>query len=211
MDKAAENLDSVVDQLREVLTAKDRAREQALSSSREVIRHASNIIRAVHRHEFTAAGEMLQPAYDLLKRIKNATADYGEICTAGFVRDAEKELAEASCVIALVTGQSLPDPLKIGLDPAAYLNGLGEAVGELRRYLLDGIRSGDMSHAEDLLSAMNDIYSILITIDYPDAITGGLRRTTDNVRGILEKTRSDLTLIVRQKELERRLDNFKLS
>jgi translin len=108
----------------------------------------------------------------------------------------------------LVTGENPPDPGELNIDPAAYLNGLGEAVGELRRCLLDSIRKGDLSRGGELLSAMDDIYNILVTIDFPDAITGGLRRTTDMVRGILERTRSDLTLVMRQKELEDRLKEF---
>jgi len=102
----------------------------------------------------------------------------------------------------------LPTPDELGIDSAAYLNGLGEAVGELRRYLLDSMRQGDLSRGEELLSAMDDIYNVLVTMDFPDAITGGLRRTTDIVRGILEKTRSDLTLVIRQKDLEEKLESL---
>jgi len=105
-------------------------------------------------------------------------------------------------------GQTLPGPAELGIDAAAYLNGLGEVVGELRRYLLDSMRRGDLSRGEELLSVMDDIYGVLVTMDFPDAITGGLRRTTDMVRGVLEKTRSDLSLAIRQRELEERLEKF---
>jgi len=131
-----------------------------------------------------------------------------QLINAGFIRDAQKEFAEGSITLALVTGKQLPDPDKLGVGFAAYLNGLGEAVGELRRYLLDSMRRGDLSRGEELLSVMDDIYSILVTMDFPDVITGGLRRTTDMVRGVLERTRSDLTLALRHKELETRLKNF---
>jgi translin len=135
-------------------------------------------------------------------------AAYGELGNGGVIRDAQKELAEGSITLALVTGKSLPSPSELGVDAAAYLNGLGEAVGELRRYLLDSMRRGDLSRGEELLAAMDDIYSVLVTMDFPDAITGGLRRTTDMVRGVLEKTRSDLTLAISQKDLEKRLDRL---
>ena len=107
-----------------------------------------------------------------------------------------------------MAGKQLPSPDELSIDAAAYLNGLGEAVGELRRYLLDSMRRGDLSRGEELLAAMDDIYSVLVTMDFPEAITGGLRRTTDMVRGVLEKTRSDLTLVIRQKDLENRLGEF---
>jgi translin len=121
------------------------------------------------------------------------------------LRDAQKEYAEGSLLLNMVTGQPVATPGDLGIDSAAYLNGLGEAVGELRRYLLDSMRRGDLSRGEELLAAMDDIYAVLITIDFPDAITGGLRRTTDMVRGVLEKTRSDLTLVIRQESLEKKL------
>ena len=190
------------------LSARDAAREKVLPLCREVIRHCSRAIRAVHRQEFDQAQGLLQSAGNLLERAGQAITACGELSNTGFFRDAQKEFAEGSITLALVTGKKPPDPVELGIDPAAYLNGLGEAVGELRRYLLDSIRKGDLARGGELLAAMDDIYNILVTIDFPDAITGGLRRTTDMVRGVLERTRSDLTLVMRQKELEDRLKEF---
>jgi len=127
------------------------------------------------------------------------------VINTGFLRDAQKEYAEGAALLRLVTGQPMPVPTELGVDSAAYLNGIGETVGELRRYLLDGMRRGDLSRGEELLGAMDDIYSVLVTMDFPDAITGGLRRTTDMVRGVLERTRSDLTLAIRQEDLEKKI------
>ncbi len=208
MSGLTDNLDSIAEQIRQSFSAKDTAREKVLPLCREVIRHCSNSIRAVHRQEFNQAKELLQSAHNLLNEIEQAIADHSELRNTGFIRDAQKEFAEGSITLALVTGNQPPTPDELGIDFTAYLNGLGEAVGELRRYLLDSMRRGDLSRGEELLSAMDDIYNILVTMDFPDAITGGLRRTTDVVRGILEKTRSDLTLVIRQKDIENRLDSF---
>ena len=142
---------------------------------------------------------MLETAKNLLADAASAISNCSELRNTGFLHDAQKELAEGYATYALINRESLPTPDELGVDYAAYLNGLGEAVGELRRYLLDGLRKGDQSRGEELLEAMDDIYNTLVTIDFPDAITGGLRRTTDNFRGVLEKTRSDLTLIIQQK------------
>ncbi len=208
MSRLTDNLDSIADQIRLSFSAKDTAREKVLPLCREVIRYCSNAIRAVHRQEFDQAKGLLQSARNLLNQAKQAIADYSELSSTGFIRDAQKEFAEGSITLALVTGNQPPTPDELGIDFTAYLNGLGEAVGELRRYLLDSMRKGDLSRGDELLSAMDDIYNILVTMDFPDAITGGLRRTTDRVRGILEKTRSDLTLVIRQKALEERLGEF---
>ncbi|MFC1965669.1 haloacid dehalogenase [Chloroflexota bacterium] len=207
MSKLTDKLDSIVEQVRLDLAAKDAVREKILPLCREVIRHSSHAIRAVHRQEFGRAKELLKLARNILSETGQALKDGGELYNTGFIRDAHKEFAEANITLALVTGEMPPTPDELGVDSAAYLNGLGEAVGELRRYLLDSMRKGDLSRGEELLSAMDDIYNVLVTMDFPDAITGGLRRTTDMVRGVLEKTRSDLTLVIRQKELENRLEN----
>ena len=201
MSRLTDNLESIADQIRQTFSAKDTAREKALPLCREVIRHCSQAIRAVHRQEFDQAEERLQSARNLLNQAKQAVTAYSELSNASFIRDAQKEFAEGSITLALVTRKQPPDPNELDIDPAAYLNGLGEAVGELRRYLLDSMRRGDLSQGEELLSAMDDVYSILITMDFPDAITSGLRRTTDMVRGVLERTRSDLTLVMSQSEL----------
>jgi len=208
MSKLTDNLESIAEQIRLSLSAKDAAREKVLPRCREAIRHCSQAIRAVHRQEFDQAKGLLQSARNLLDEAKQAITACSEPINTGFFRDAQKEFAEGSITLALVTGKQPPDPGELGIDPAAYLNGLGEAAGELRRYLLDSIRKGDLSRGDELLSAMDDIYNILVTMDFPDAITGGLRRTTDMVRGVLERTRSDLTLVMRQKELEDRLREF---
>ncbi len=208
MSRFADNLESIAEQLRLGFSAKDAAREKVLPLCREAIRYCSNAIRAVHRQEFDQATRLLQSARSLLSEAEQTVATYSELSSSGFIRDAQKEFAEGSITLALVTGNQLPHPDELGIGAAAYLNGLGEAVGELRRYLLDSMRRGNLSQGEELLSAMDDIYSVLVTMDFPDAITGGLRRTTDMVRGILERTRSDLTLVIRQKDLENRLDEF---
>ena len=205
MSRLTDNLESIADQIRQTFSAKDAAREKALPLCREVIRHCSQAIRALHRQEFDQAEEHLQSARNLLSQAKQAVTAYSELSNASFIRDAQKEFAEGSITLALVTRKQPPDPDELGIDPAAYLNGLGEAVGELRRYLLDSMRRGDLSQGEELLSAMDDVYSILITMDFPDAITSGLRRTTDMVRGVLERTRSDLTLVMSQNKLENKL------
>ncbi len=184
------------------LDRKNAAREEALRPSRELVRACATSIRSVHRRDFERAGELLTEAQALNERIAQAVATDGEIYWAGYVQDAQKELVEATATYAMVTDGPLPDPRSFGIAPAPFLNGLAEAVGELRRYVMDQLRRGKMDRGESLLAAMDDIYSLLVTLDYPDALTGGLRRTTDSVRGILEKTRGDLTLALRQDALQ---------
>ncbi|MDP2959555.1 MAG: Clp protease N-terminal domain-containing protein, partial [Longimicrobiales bacterium] len=199
---------ALIEDVRAHLNAKHAAREQALALCRDALRHSANAIRAVHRGEFPAAEALLAQARGLLEQASQALADHPDIFYAGFVHNAAKEFAEGSLTLALVSQRPLPSPQELGVDHAAYLNGLGEAVGELRRYLLDSLRSGDIDRCEGVLAAMDDIYTLLVTMDYPEAITGGLRRTTDAMRGILERTRGDLTMALVQRDLQRRLEEF---
>ena len=210
MSDLTDNLTSIGDRIRMSFSVKDAAREKVLPLCREVIRYCSQAIRATHRQEFDQAKKLLESAHNLFNEIEQIIIECSELAHAGFIRDAQKEFAEGSITLALVTGKPLPGPVELGVDAAAYLNGLGEAAGELRRYLLDSMRRGDLSRGEELLAAMDDIYSVLVTMDFPDAITMGLRRTTDMVRGVLEKTRSDLTLVIQQKELEKKLGQLGL-
>jgi translin len=198
-------LDDIGERISRNFVEKNTAREQALGLSREIIRGSANAIRAVHRGEYDQAAAALRLVRDGTIRMRSALSRHQDIFHAGFLHDAQKEFVEASVTLAIIRGTELPDPEELGVEFAAYLNGLGEAVGELRRHLLDHMRRGDVSHAESILQSMDDIFSLLVTIDYPDAMTGGLRRTTDSVRGILERTRGDLTLAIRQRHLEMRL------
>ncbi len=195
------NLDPIESWARTELDRKNAAREQALRWSRELIRACANSIRAIHRRELVDAERLLGEANALNAQICMLLAEMGDLYWTGYVQDAQKELVEAHSTYALVKGDALPDPTQLGIAPAPFLNGLAEAVGELRRYLLDRLRRGEVEGCERVLGAMDDIYSLLVTLDYPDALTGGLRRTTDSTRGILEKTRGDLTLALRQEAL----------
>ncbi|HEX5939565.1 MAG TPA: haloacid dehalogenase [Dehalococcoidia bacterium] len=195
-------LEPIVEEIASNFAGKNKAREQGLSASRDAIRLSANSIRAVHRGEFDKAAELCAQAGNLLQEARASLAEHPDIFHAGFIHDGQKEYAEAALTLALIAGQKLPDPAALGVERQAYLNGLGEAVGELRRHLLDRLRAGDIARSEACLEAMDEIYGALVTFDYPDAMTGGLRRTTDAARGILERTRGDLTVAAVQKRLE---------
>jgi translin len=200
-----DTLEAIGERIRQHLEEKNAARDRALQHSRTLIRHCANAIRAVHREEREAAREHLQTAHQLAEELRQGLAAYPDLYHAGYTQDALKEYVEAHVTYALVGGEPLPDPDALGVEYAAYLCGLGEAAGELRRRVLDILRHGHSPEAERLLSAMDDIYGLLVTVDFPDAITGNLRRTTDMVRGVTERTRGDLTTSLQQHELKEAL------
>ena len=188
------------------LDAAHAAREQALAACRRTIRACGSAIRAVHRGEADAAARRTAEAAEALREAQEALGPHPRIAHAGFLHDAEKEYAEALLTAALVDGRALPGPAEAGVGVAAWLCGLAEAASELRRHLLDRIRTGDLERGEELLDAMEDVYDVLVTVDYPDAITGGLRRTTDSLRAVLERSRSDVTTTVIQSRLRAALE-----
>jgi translin len=208
MSGPLEDLETIAAELRPYFAAEDEAREKALRSCRRVIRHSADAIRAVHRQEHDKAKELLDSAYKLLRELNHDLARHGRLLHSGFVHDAQKEFAEGYITLTLIAGEDLPRPEALGVSNAAYLDGLGESVGELRRYILDSLRRGDFSHCEELLNLMDEIYGILITMDFPELLSHGLRRTTDATRGIIERTRGDLTVALRQKQLETKLNDL---
>ncbi len=202
------NLNDIIDAIREDFEARSAARDVALKRSRELIRHCSLSIRACHRHEFDLALELLSKVDALAAQMTSDLVDYPDLYHAGYTRDALKEVTEAHLVYALIHHDPLPTPAALGVPNNAYLGGLAEAATEMRRYILDLVRQDRLEEAEGYFVKMDDIYSVLVTIDFPDAITGGLRRQTDIVRGVTERTRGDLTVAVRQRKLERALRDF---
>lgn len=204
-DRAAE-LAALMTPLRERMAAAHAAREAGLAASRRTIRAAGLSIRAVHRGHLDDAALIREEARAALAEAQAALGPHPAVAHAGFLHDAEKEYAEAELTAALVTGAALPGAEALGVTGPAWCNGLAEAASELRRHLLDRLRAGDLDDAERLLVAMDDVYDLLVTIDFPDALTGGLRRTTDALRAVLERTRSDLTLTLVQSRLQAALD-----
>lgn len=205
MPTYADDLKAIGEAARALLSQTFAAREQALALCREVIQHCALAIRSAHRHQRDEAHRHLLYAQERLQRIEALLHQHPDVYYAGFVEDAQKEFAEAAALLAVLSGEPLPSfrDLKIGVAP--YLNGLGEAVGELRRAILDALRLGHLEQCQALLEVMDDIYALLITVDFPDGMTGGLRRTTDAVRGILERTQGDVALAQRMHMLEQRL------
>ena len=200
-----DNLDSIIEGIRASLIAKNAVRDATLARSRELIRLCALSIRATHREEFDEAERLLNEARAAADAMKAGLVDQPDLYHTGYTQDALKEVVEAVTVFAIVRGRSLPTPGEIGVEAAAYLNGLAEAASELRRRALDVIRQDRNAEAERLLAAMDDIYGELVTMDFPDAITGGLRRTTDMLRGVLERTRGDLTTTLQQEKLKKAL------
>lgn len=196
------DLNDIAAEIRKRFDAKSEAREKGLTSSRAAIRLCANSIRAVHRGEMDVARDLQAKARAELDTAQKAMADFPAIYHAGFLHDAEKEYAEARATYAFINHEELPGPEELAVGDAAYLNGLSEVIGELRRNLLDIIRHGNIDRGEELLSAMDDIYYVLVSMDYPDAITGGLRRSTDVARSIMERSRGDLSITIVQRGVQ---------
>jgi translin len=205
-----ERLDSIAEQIHLDFETRTKARDLALAQARTLTRYCANSIRAVHRDEPNLALTNLENARSIARELRVGLAGLPDLYYAGYTQDALKEFAEASIVSALISSEPLPTPQELEIENATYLNGLAESTGELRRRCLDILRHGYSQEAERLLGLMEDIYAVLITVDYPDAITGGLRRQTDLVRSLTERTRGDLTISLRQEHLEdtmRRLES----
>jgi translin len=203
-----QHIDEIAERIRKTFDARTAARDRALAQTRLLTRHCANAIRAVHREEFELAEENLAQARGLAGALQSELTPYPDLFHSGYTQDALKEYAEASIVYALVQDQPLPSPEALSLEHATYLQGLAEAVGELRRRCLDLLRLGHSQDAERLLSSMDDIYTVLVTMDYPDAITRGLRRLTDIARGVTERTSGDMTISLRQEQLEHSLQRL---
>nr|MBC7246013.1 haloacid dehalogenase [Chloroflexota bacterium] len=207
-ERDLERLGNITEQIQAYFEAKNATREQALTRSRELTRCCALAIRALHRAEYNKAADLLATAKAAAQRMSSDLRDHPDLYYSGYTQDALKEFAEATITWALLTDAPLPTPDELDVPPATYLNGLGEAMGEVRRYVLDVIRRGEIDRCEAMLQVMEEVYSTLVTIDYPDVITGGLRRTTDMVRGVLERTRGDLTMAARQEALRSALRDF---
>jgi translin len=201
-------IDAIAEDIRAIFEAKNAARDAAINQSRTLIRFCANAIRAVHRHEWDVAQERLETARQAAEEMRAQVARYPDLYHSGYTQDALKELVEAYVTYALVRGDDLPSPASLNVEHATYLNGLAEAATELRRQILDILRQGHSDEAERLLAAMDAIYDALVTFDFPDAITGGLRRRVDTVRGVLERTRGDVTNSLRQQQLRAALLEF---
>jgi translin len=200
------DLSPVSDLIRSRLDERIAARERGLPAARRSIRASANAIRAIHRGEIGRAHELMGESRAALDEGQAALAGHPEVYYAGFIQDAEKEYAEARLTEVLIAGADLvgPDEARAGLGP--YLNGMAEAIGEGRRAILDQLRTGDVREGERILSAMEEMYAVLVTMDYPDAVTGNLRRSTDVARSLIEKTRGDLTSSIVQDKLREALE-----
>ncbi|MFZ2360645.1 MAG: haloacid dehalogenase [Anaerolineae bacterium] len=203
-----DNLSAIIETIRADLTRRNDVRDATLRRSRELVRLCANSIRAVHRHEFAEAAALLAQTRAAAAEMVADLAALPDLYHTGYTQDALKELTEAHLVYAFVTGGPLPTPEELGVPSSTFLNGMSEAASEMRRFALDMIRLGHVEESLPFLAIMDEVYSQQITIDFPDAITGGLRRQTDVLRGILERTRGDVTMSTRQEAMRQALATF---
>jgi translin len=196
---ASEMVSEIIGRFEQINDVRDRA----LNEGRQVVRLSANTVRAIHRGELDEARGELALARGMLRTLSELLEPFGAIYWAGYVQDAMKEFAEASLTLAIVEDSAWPTPADLGVEDAAYLNAMAESASELRRLVLDTLRGENLALAEHYLATMDEIYSVLVTVDFPDAITGGLRRTTDQLRAVLERTRGDMTVTINQRRLER--------
>lgn len=200
-------LSAAADSILEKLDETHRAREEGLARSRETIRACSLAIRAIHRRRPDDVSKRLAEAEGAIREAQRALKPFPQLAAMGFLHDAEKEYAEARLTLALIDGDSLPFPDELQVGIAAWLNGLAEAASELRRHLLDCLRAGDVDRGVYLLETMEEVFDVLVTVEYPDAITGGLRRAVDALRAVLERSRADVTTTVLQTRLQRAIES----
>src|SRR5512147_1154642 len=201
-------LESIAETIRQHFDVRTARRDEALKQARQLTRACSLAIRAVHRDDQEGMDANLTEAQSLADNLRAELKEYPDLFYAGYTQDSLKEFVEANVTCALIQSQPLQTPEELGVADATYLNGLAEVVGELRRRTLDILRHGYSKEAERLLETMDEIYSVLVTIDFPDAITNGLRRQTDLARGIIEKTRGDITFSLRGEHLEQALERM---
>ena len=203
-----EKLETIVEEIRAEFEAKSAVRDTALHRSRTLIRHCANAIRATHRGDFEETEDLLATARAAAHELMADLDPYPDLYYAGYTQDALKEYVEAQAVHAFIRSGTLPTPAGLGVEPPAYLKGLAEAASEMRRYTLDLMRQNKLERAEEILGIMDQVYGQLMTVDFPDAITGGLRRTTDMLRGVVQRTRGDLTTAFRQEMMRQALHDF---
>ncbi|MGD8967978.1 MAG: haloacid dehalogenase [Anaerolineae bacterium] len=203
-----ERLETIAEGIRADFETRNRIRDSVLHRTRELIRLCGNAIRASHRDEWGEARNLLDQADDLAGSILEKLQPYPDLRHAGYTRDAMKELVEAHATLALVQGNTIPEPEDLNVTYPSYLNGFCEAASELRRRALDEMRHGNLAEAERLLGMMDAVYDVVNTFDFPNAITGGLRHRVDQLRGVLERTRGDLTSSLQQDRLIRALRDF---
>ena len=200
--------DKLTDRAHQDFEARHQVRENALKQTRKLTRFAANAIRAIHRGERDTAEENMREAETIVAGLLDSLKDFPEFYFSGYTQDSLKEYIEARLTINLLEDKPLPMPEEMGMEYSTYLRGMTETIGEMRRRCLDILRQGYSDEAERLLDVMDEIYAMLVTIDYPDAITYGLRRQTDLVRGIIERTRADLTMSLREQHMQQALKDF---
>lgn len=201
------DLSQIESDVRDELDSKYTAREAAIRLGRPIIQASSKAIRALHRNEHDTARELMDEAKGLVDELRSALVGHDDLARSPLSYDAVKEYAEAELTAALLAQEPLPSPADLGIHAVPYLKGLGEAVGEQRRRLLDQLRKGDLGGAESTFEDMEVVHDLLTSLDYPDGMTAGLRRTTDVARSLIERSRADLTTTIVQERLRSQLES----
>ncbi|WP_457619607.1 hypothetical protein [Methanopyrus sp.] len=200
------NLRETIEDIRGELDALDEARDEAQVVLRDLHKLSSEAVYEVHRGNLEEARRRLDEAAELVSKLHDLLGDFPELLRTGFAENHLQEYAEAEILYSIVKDLRAPSPEEINVSPRAYLLGLLDAVGELRRIVVDALREGDLDRAEEFLGIMEEIYSLTMTFDYPRSVVPNLKRKQDVARSLLEKTRSEVTIAGKTEELKRALE-----
>jgi translin len=170
----------------------DRERRRAeLTERARLLRRAAQTAMA-HLHDGQdVAGEVRaiqRETSELVRWIERHAAP-----DSALAHDALQESVEASLLYALHRSESLPTPAELRVEPESYLSGLADVVGEIRRLILHELSAGNVAAAEEKMIMLEDLYRLLLRFETTRAILP-LKPKQDAARGILERTRGDVTM-----------------
>ena len=202
------NLEDIISKIQVYIDDKDSIRETSLKYARTVIIHCRKAIQLIHQHKMQQAEELIKKASATLAELYDVTKDHADLSKAGYVENAAQEFVEAQCFYNILHHEALPDPDAIQTTYTAYLMGLCDVVGELRRKALDMVLAGEQKDAQQYLVIMEDIYAAILRFDYPSSLIP-IKRKQDIARNLIEKTRGELAVASCEQRIEYRTDEFR--
>jgi len=195
---------SDIDRIQAELLSYDKAREKLQELTRNATRLCGWAIIQVHRGNIAQATKTLNDAKESLDELQGLLSAHSELPQLGQALVAFQEYAEARLVFQMKKNGKLASLREVGTSSTAYLLGMLDFVGEMRRMTLDELRCGNADKAQKLLSTMEKVYEDLMSLDRT-SILPNFRRKLDAARRILETTRGDVAIDLRRISLEKAL------
>ena len=198
------NVQTDVEEINKKFKDIEERRNALIKGTRDATILCSKAIVSLHSHKKNESVEYIEKSKKLLKQFK----ELGKDDLQKYLYIAEQEFVEAYCLYSIAENSAIPGKRSLEVSDISYVMGLLDCIGEIKRMIIDKIRTEGTSNVTALFELMDKIYGIIYPLAVYDNLMPGLRKKLDVSRILIENVRAIITEEKRRTIMIEKIEEF---